>query len=68
MKFFFETEMTPASAPHPRYAQIAEACRACGMDLKDDDFELIDAMAEEESSCTPDDARLSAIEIDILPN
>ena len=37
--------------PNKRYAQIAAACRASGMDIADDDFELIDAMSEDR----PDD-------------
>ena len=39
--------LPPGFRPHPRYAEIAAACRACGMDIADDDFELIDSMSED---------------------
>jgi len=51
MKFFGPAEQHLAPKPHPRYAEIAAACRECGMDVADDDFELIDAMSEDR----PDD-------------
>jgi len=28
--------------PHPRYREIAEACREMGMEVRDDDYEFID--------------------------
>jgi hypothetical protein len=34
--------------PSPKYAEIAAACRERGMDIADDDCELIDDMSEEE--------------------
>jgi hypothetical protein len=32
--------------PHPRYAQMAAAMRATGLNIKDTDFEKIDALLE----------------------
>lgn len=32
--------------PHPRYAQMAAAMRATGLNIKDTDFETIDALLE----------------------
>jgi hypothetical protein len=32
--------------PSPRYAEIAAACRAIGIDIADDDYERIDTLLE----------------------
>jgi hypothetical protein len=40
------TELDNMPQPHPRYAQMAAAMRATGLNIKDTDFEKIDAMLE----------------------
>ena len=38
--------------PSPRYAEIAVACRAIGMDIANDDYERIDTLVESNSMWT----------------
>jgi hypothetical protein len=38
--------------PSPRYAEIAQACRAMGMDVADNDYERIDTLVESNSIWT----------------
>jgi len=38
----FSSQNHPVPEPSPRYREIAEACRAMGMNVKDDDYEFID--------------------------
>ena len=41
-----------AVKPSPRYAEIAVACRAMGMDIANDDYERIDTLVESNSMWT----------------
>jgi hypothetical protein len=44
--------------PHPRYAQMAAAMRATGLNIKDTDFERIDALLEKNrGGQNPEDSR-----------
>jgi hypothetical protein len=51
--------------PHPRYAQIALAFRAAGVNVKDDDFEQIDSLIELEQNRTRRESK-SVDSIDLL--
>ena len=44
MKFTIVSDRTSAPKPSPRYAQLAATWRAAGMNIKDDEFERIDAI------------------------
>jgi hypothetical protein len=52
--------------PSPRYADVAMACRAIGMDIANDDYEQIDTLLESNSMWTTALANHAGISIDFL--